>query len=112
MEENQNTQLSREEILAISREENKHGDEREKQYYLKANSLAFSVGLFIAGIIIIVTVLTSGRMPAEIFLLICAMQAEQSIVIAVGTRKLRKMYLIIKCSKKSNGSFLMSAQQS
>ena len=95
MEENQNAQLSREEILAISREENKHGDEREKQYYLKANALAFSVGLLVAGIIIIVTVLTSGRLPAEILLLTCSMQAVQSIVVAVGTRKLRKMYLVI-----------------
>ncbi len=55
MEENENkiveeeaTQPSREEILAMSREENKGGDEMKKNIYKTAAYLAFKVGVLIA----------------------------------------------------------------
>ncbi len=86
---------TKEEILEMSRKENENGDEREKQYYVKANSFAFSIGLLVAGIIILVTVITSGRCPAEILLITCAMQAVQSFVVALGNRKMKKLYLTI-----------------
>ncbi len=94
-EETESVQYSREEILAVSREENKNGDERERQYYGKANSLAFSVGLLIAGIVLLVEVNLDRRFPAEILLLTCAMQAVQSFVVAFGNRKFRKLYLTV-----------------
>lgn len=90
---------SREEILAVGREENKNGDERERQYYGKANSLAFSVGLLIAGIILLVEVNLNRRFPPEILLLTCAMQAVQSFVVAFGNRKIRKLYLTVEITE-------------
>lgn len=88
-------QLTREEILAASREENKNGDERERQGVAKAGSLAFSTGLLIAGVILIVTAIRDDRFPAEIMLIVCGMQAVQNLVVAHGYRKLRKLYLTL-----------------
>ena len=55
MEENENkiveeevTQPSREEILAMSREENKGGDEMKKNIYKTGASLAYRIGILIA----------------------------------------------------------------
>lgn len=94
MEENK-TELSREEILAGSREENKNGDEREKQYFLKANSFACSIGLLLAGIIILVSSLVEERFPVEVLLITTAMQSAQSFIAARGVRKTRKLYLTV-----------------
>ncbi|MDE7380482.1 MAG: hypothetical protein K2N14_05445 [Clostridia bacterium] len=90
----ESTQLTREEILATAREENKYGDEREKQFYLKANSFAFCIGLMMAGIIILVTSLVENRFPIEVLLITTAMQSAQSFI-AARVRKTRKIYLII-----------------
>ena len=102
MEENENktveedvTQPSREEILAISREENKNGDEREKQYFLKANSFAFAIGLLMAGVIILVSSLVENRFPIEVMLIMIAMEAAQSFIAAHGMRKTRIIYLTL-----------------
>ncbi len=46
--------LSKEEILAKSREENKNGDEREQQYLYKGAYLATAVGFLLYGIISVV----------------------------------------------------------
>ncbi len=89
------TQPTREEILATAREENKNGDEREKQCFAKAGTLAFSTGLLIAAVILIVTSIRSDRFPAEIMLMMCGMQAVQSLVVAHGYRKMRKVYLTL-----------------
>ena len=89
------TQPTREEILAISREENKNGDEREKQYFLKANSFALSIGLVFAGIIILVSSLVQNRFPIEVMLITMAMQSAQAFIAARGVRKTRKLYLVV-----------------
>ena len=91
----ESSKLTREEILESSRIENKNGDERERAFFAKACSLGFSVGLMLAGIIIIVTVLTSGRLPMEVLMMMSGMQATQSFIVAVGNKKLRKLYLIL-----------------
>ncbi|MCI8369416.1 MAG: hypothetical protein HFJ81_07285 [Clostridia bacterium] len=88
-------QPTREDILAASRNENKNGDEREKQSFAKAGTLAFSTGLVIAGIILIVTAIRGDRFPVEIMLIVCGMQAVQNIVVAVSNRKLMRLYLIL-----------------
>ena len=88
-------QPTREEILAMSREENKNGDEKERQYFLKANSFAFCIGLMMAGIIILITSLVENRFPIEVLLITTAMQSAQSFIAARGMRKTRKLYLII-----------------
>lgn len=91
---------TKEQILAGVRKENEKGDEREKQDLVKANSLAMSVGLLIAGIIILVSTLVKDEFPIEIFLVVCGMQAAQSIFVGVKVLRLRKLYLtigIIEC---------------
>ena len=87
--------LSREEILKASREENKGGDERERQFFLKANSYALSIGLLLAGIIILVSTLADKRFPVEVLLITAAMQSAQAFVAAHGMRKTRKLYLTL-----------------
>ncbi len=91
----QESGLSREEILAASRKENKSFDEREQQAMIKGNSLAMSAGLLIAGIIIIVSVFVKDVFPIEIIVVACGMQAVQSIFIGLSNRKLRKLYLTV-----------------
>ncbi|MDE6557750.1 MAG: hypothetical protein K2K39_01450 [Clostridia bacterium] len=91
----ESVQPSREEILAMSREENKNGDEKEKQYFLKANSFAFCIGLMMSGIIILITSLVENRFPIEVLLITTAMQSAQSFIAARGMRKTRKIYLIL-----------------
>lgn len=91
----ENTQPTREEILATSRKENENGDEREKQFFLKANSYAFSIGLLMAGIVILVSSLVEDRFPIEVLLILTAMQSGQAFIAARGMRKTRKLYLII-----------------
>jgi len=86
---------TKEQILAGVRKENEKGDEREKQDLVKANSIAMSVGLLIAGIIILVSTLVKDEFPIEIFLVVCGMQAAQSIFVGVKVRRLRKLYLTI-----------------
>ncbi|MDE6850526.1 MAG: hypothetical protein K2J54_04285 [Clostridia bacterium] len=105
MEENENktfeiaeeevSQPSREEILATAREENKDGDEREKQFFVKANSLAVSIGLVFAGLIILVSSLVEKRVPVEVMLIAMAMQSVQAFIAARGVRKTRKLYLAV-----------------
>lgn len=85
--------LSREQILEASRKENKNGDERERQSYIKANSFAFSIGLFFAGIIILVSSLVEGKFPVNVLLITTAMQAAQAFIVARGVRKIKKFYL-------------------
>ena len=85
--------LSRDEILEISRQENKNGDEREKQTYAKASSIGFAVSLLIAGIIILVNVIVKDRLPIEVLLIVSSAQAAQSFITAYGVRKTRKLYI-------------------
>lgn len=100
-------QLSREKILAISREENKNGDEKEKQFYVKANSIALSAGLLVAGILMIISVAVQDRFPIEIVLITVTMQAVQSFGVAYGVRKARKLYLIVGICEAVAGVILL-----
>ena len=92
--------LTKEEILAKSREENKSGDEREKQQYAIANSLGFSVGLMLAGIVVLISVICTDRLPVEVMFVVTAMQSVQALLIGVKVRRQRKLYLsvgIVEC---------------
>lgn len=89
-----NTPLSREEILAASRKENKYGDEMSMQWREKAGTLAFSTGLLLSGIVMLVTVLVKNYLPNEVYFIICGMQAVQGLTIGIKcTGKLKKVYL-------------------
>lgn len=95
MEENEKKQLTKEEILERSREENKNGDERDKQRYSMANSLGFAVGLLLAGIVILVSSLCAGRCPFEVVAVVTGMQAAQALYMGITVKRLRKVYLTI-----------------
>lgn len=86
---------SREEILAMSRDENKNGDERERQYFQKGNSAAFATSLLIASAILLAAVIRDDRYPCEIMLLFSAAQAVNSLIISKGAVKTRKLYLVL-----------------
>lgn len=92
--EEKTTALTKEEILAKSREENKSGDEREKQQYSIANSLGFSIGLMLAGIVVLISVICTDRLPVEVMFVVAAMQSVQAILIGVKVRQ-RKLYLTV-----------------
>ena len=94
-EEDTNATLSKEDILEASRKENKNGDERERQGVLTANSLAMSTGLFIGGIVMIISVLVTGKIPIEIWLIIGGMESVQFIVNAVKMSKLRVLNIVL-----------------
>ncbi|MGN1060978.1 MAG: DUF6442 family protein [Candidatus Coproplasma sp.] len=93
--EDTNATLSKEEILAASRKENKNGDERERQGVLTAQSLAMSAGLFIGGIVMIISVLVTGKIPIEIWLVIGGMEAVQFIGDAVKMSKQRVLNIVL-----------------
>ena len=93
--EDNNATLSKEQILEASRKENKYGDEREQQGRLSANSLAMSAGLFIGGIVMLVSVFVTGKIPIEIWLIISGMESVQFIVNAVKMSKLRVLYIVL-----------------
>lgn len=93
--EDANATLSKEAILAASRKENKNSDERERQGMLTANSLAMSVGLLIGGIVLLVSVIVTGKIPIEIWLIIGGMESVQFIVNAVKMSKQRVLYIVL-----------------
>lgn len=93
--EDTNATLSKEDILAASRKENKNGDERERQGMLSANSLAMSTGLLIGGIVMLVSVIVTGKLPIEIWLVIGGMEAVQFIGNAVKMSKQRVLYIVL-----------------
>lgn len=93
--EEMDKQLSREDILAMSRNENKNGDEKEQQAYVKAGTFAFSAGLVLAGIILIVSVFVEDKLRLDILLLISAMQAVQQLIVGFSHRKMRKVSLVV-----------------
>ena len=93
--EDNNATLSKEAILEASRKENKYGDERERQGVLTANSLAMSTGLLIGGIVMLVSVIVTGKLPIEIWLIIGGMESVQFIVNAVKMSKQRAMYIVL-----------------
>ena len=93
--EEEKKQLTKEEILERSRAENKNGDERDRQRYPMGNSIGFSVGLVLAGIVILVSSLCAGRCPFEVVAVVTGMQAAQALYIGITVQRLRKVYLTI-----------------
>ena len=87
------TQLSREEILAISREENKNGDERDAQIYKRAMQLAFCIGVIVLGIIGIVSVIVIGETPIELYIVYMAMAAMMGLYCGIKSSKHRALFL-------------------
>lgn len=92
--EDTNATLSKEDILAASRKENKNGDERERQGMLTAQSLAMSVGLFVIAIVMLVSLFVKGKLPCEILMIQSAIITTQSIVNAVKNSRYKALYIV------------------
>ena len=99
MEENENktvevaegeaAQPSREEILAMSREENKNGDEMKKNIYKTGSYLAFRIGIIIAIIISAVSLILgkSEELMLPMYSVVFGMMSTQSIYIGLKEKK-------------------------
>ena len=95
MEENENNvveeeaaQPSREEILAMSRDENKNGDEMKKDVYKTASSLAMRVGILIAIIFSIVNLIVNkAELMLPLYSLVGGMMATDFIYIGKKEKK-------------------------
>lgn len=98
------TKPSREQILAISRKENKKGDEREVQENLKGMGFAYSVGILICGIVYLVDVLAGRETPVELMMAYMGMTAVWAIYYAVKTSKHRALF--VACGVLSTVTFL------
>ncbi len=86
---------TKEQILEGARKENEKGDEREKQDFIKASSIAMSVGFFIAGIIMLVSVIVKDVFPMEVLAVTSGMQATQSLIVGLRNRRSKKLYLTV-----------------
>lgn len=83
---------NREEILARSREDNKNGDEMEKQYLYKGAFLATGVGFFLYGIISIV-IAVLGSLSYEMNIVTFAIIGTMYTVFGVKATKRRPLFL-------------------
>ena len=99
MEENENkpveedVQLSREEILAASRKENRNGDERDSKIYLRGTQIALSVAMLLMGVIQLVCVFLNRAVPAELWLVYMGMLATWSLYYGIKSGKRRPLFI-------------------
>ena len=91
--EEANSQLTREEILASSRQENKHGDEREQNINGKGMRLAYSIGILLIGIISLVNTIVLDKTPTEIWIVYMGMTAVWSLYYGIKVGKRRPLFL-------------------
>ena len=90
--EEANSQSTREKILAISRKENKYGDEMDNYIYKTAIQIAYSVGLLLSGIIILVSTIFS-ELPAELIIVYMGMMAATGLYCGAKFTKRRALFL-------------------
>ncbi len=88
-----NDELSREDILAASRKENKDGDEREQQTYNRALSLGYGVGMILLGIVMIVSVIVEDKIPAELWMCCSVVWATSGLYYGIRTSKHKWLFL-------------------
>lgn len=84
--------MDKEEILAKSREENKDGDEREKQFLYKCAYIATAVGLILYGIISVVLAFTD-EMSYEMNIVTFAIIGTMYTIFGVKTTKRKPLFL-------------------
>lgn len=88
-------ELSREEILAISRKENKRGDEREARSMQAAMQLAYSVGLMVVGVVQLVDVCLDQQIPFELYMIYMAMTATMALYCGIKMTRLKAFFLTV-----------------
>lgn len=91
-DEKENEVMSKDEILAKSREENKHGDEREQQSIYKAAYIATGVGFLLYGIINIVLALFDKH-SYEMDIVTFAIIGTMYTIWGIKTTKLKPFFL-------------------
>lgn len=89
-QEEQSLQSSREEILALSRKENKHGDEREMQTYNKALQLGYGVGFICLSLVMIVNIIVDDVLPLEMWICFTAYMATMGLYYGIKTNTKKK----------------------
>ncbi len=94
MEEDENEQktLDKEQILAKSREENKNGDEREKQYLYKGAYIATAVGFLLYGIISVVLAIFEKE-SFEMNIVTFAIIGTMYLIFGLKTTKRKPLFL-------------------
>jgi len=96
MEKEEEKNLTKEEILAISRKENKNGDEREKQYLYKAAFTATAIGFILYGIISVVLAVLDKK-SYEMNAVFFAMIGSMYFMFGLKATKRRPLYLAAGC---------------
>lgn len=84
--------ISKEDILAMSRKENRHGDEREQQSIYRAAYLATSVGFLLYGIISIVLALLD-KYSYEMNIVSFAITGTMYTIMGIKTTKRKPLFL-------------------
>ena len=84
---------TRDEILESSREENKQGDEREKNIYGKGLQIAYSVGIILIGIISLVNTIVVDKTPVELWIVYMGITAVWSLYYGIKVDKRRPLFL-------------------
>lgn len=87
------TSPTRDEILAISREENKNGDEMEKDTYKIAIQIAYSLGLLLIGIIMLVSSILNRGLPTELMIVYMGMTGTSGLFCGIRITKNKKLFL-------------------
>lgn len=85
-------QPAREDILAASRNENKNGDEREKQIYKSAIQVAYSIGFILTCVIMLVSSVM-GRLSAELMIVYTGMAGTMGLYCGIKFTKRKPLFL-------------------
>lgn len=85
-------QPTREDILAASRNENKNGDEREKQIYKNAIQIAYSIGFILTCVIMLVSSVM-GKLSAELMIVYTGMSGTMGLYCGIKFTKRKPLFL-------------------
>ena len=85
---------TREQILEISRKENKRGDERDMQVNTRGMAMAYSVGVLVVALVNLVNVLVGRGMVVELMMAYAGMTAVWSIYYVVKTGKHKALFWV------------------
>lgn len=85
--------LTKEEILAKSREENKNGDEMQKSGAKIAAGIAISVGMVIACLVMVLSLIFDAEVPMAVSIIVFAILSAYFIFLGIKGSKFRKFLL-------------------
>ena len=94
VEEKEATALTKEEILAKSREENKNGEEMQKSGDKTAARIAFSVCAVVACLVMGLSMIFDVEVPLALYIVIGSLMAAYVIFLGIKGNKFRKFMLV------------------